>query len=68
MKDDEDVVIEFNELMGIYQFENQMTLEKALLFARPEMLKRMEQAGEKKSEAVYRFKHLINTKQLHTID
>lgn len=62
MKTNDDVIIEFNELMGIYQFDNDMPESKALNFARPEMLKRMERAGEKRTDAVYRFKQLINTK------
>ena len=66
MKENEDVVIEFHELMGIYQFDHGMTPEKALLFARPEMLKRMERAGEKRNEAVYRFKNLIDTSELRS--
>lgn len=62
MKRDDDVVVEFNELMAICVYDNNMPDSKALNFARPEMLKRMVRAGEERHDAVMRFKNLTKHK------
>ena len=60
MKSDEDVIIEREELMAIHTIDNGLSETRAINGARPEMLRRMERAGESRQEAVFRYQKLQN--------
>ena len=63
-KTDEDIIIEREELMGIYIGDENMSEDKAVNFVRKEMLNRMERAGDSRQEAVYRFHKLKKVKSV----